>query len=254
MKKILLALPILTALTGVLTGCGTTTDPSSAYPGEPPQKIYSVGKSALKDANYSEATKRFEALDVQYPYGPETQRAQFYLIYSYYMKDEYAMSAAAADRFIRLYPTYPNVDYAYYMRGMSDFYKNLGLLERVFDIDFSKRDLSQIEKAYRDFSELVATFPESKYAPSAHQYMVFLRNLMADHVLHTAQFYYDHRAFLAAANRANEVVANYQGAPAVVPALELMVKSYHRLGMKKSEQNALLVLKYNYPNKNVIVD
>lgn len=254
MKKSLLALSLTAALAGFLAGCGTTTDPSQAYPGESSHQIYSAGKAALKDNNYSEATKRFEALDVQYPYGNETERAQFYLIYSYYMKDEYAMSAAAADRFIRLYPTYPNVDYAYYMRGMSDFYKNLGLLERVFDIDFSKRDLSQIEKSYRDFSELVVNFPESKYAPSAHQYMIFLRNLMADHVLHTAQFYYDHRAYLAAANRANEVVATYQGAPAVVPALELMAKSYNRLGMKESEQKALLVLKYNYPNRKVILD
>lgn len=254
MKKSLLAIALAAGLAGLLTGCGTTTDPSQAYQGETPQQIYSYGKASLKDNNYAEASKRFEALDVQYPFGAETQKAQFYLIYAYYMREEYALSSAAADRFIRLYPTYPNVDYAYYMRGLADFYKNLGLLERMFDMDFAKRDLSQIQKSYEDFSQLVATFPESRYAPSAHQYMVFLRNLMAEHVYQTAQFYYDRKAYLAAANRANEVVAEYQGAPAVVPALELMVKSYNRLGMKKSEQDALLVLQYNYPDKRVMMD
>ena len=251
MKKIVLALSLLTALTGLLAGCGSTTDPSLAYPGESPKTIYSYGKAALKDKSFAEAVKRFEALDVQYPYGPETENAQFYIIYAYYMREEYALADSAAERFIRLYPTNPHVDYAYYMRGLSDFYKNLGILERMFTVNLATRDLTQIRKSYLDFSELYERFPQSKYAPSAHQYMVFLRNLLASHDLATAQFYYDRKAYLAAANRANEVVQHYQGAPAVEDALVLMAQSYYRLGMKKEEQDALLVLKYNYPNRRV---
>lgn len=251
MKKIFLVISLFTMLAGLLAGCGTTTDASQAYKGESPQKIYMYGKTALKDRNYSEAIKRFEALDVQYPYGPETEQAQFYIIYAYYMKDEYALAASAADRFIHLHPAYQHVDYAYYMRGLSNFYKNIGILERVFTVDLSTRDLTQIRKAYFDFSELVERFPNSVYTPPAHQYMVYLRNLMASHIFETAQFYYDRKAYVAAANRANDVVAHYQGAPAVVNALVLMAQSYHQLGMKKEEQSALQVLKYNYPNKTV---
>jgi outer membrane protein assembly factor BamD len=254
MKKLVTFLSLSTVLTGLLTGCGTTTDPSTAYQGESPKAIYSYGKEALKDKNYSEAVKRFEALDVQYPFGAETQNAQFYIIYAYYQKEEYALAESAAERFIRLYPTYPHIDYAFYLRGLSDFYKNLGIIERMFAVNLATRDLSQIRKAYLDFSELYERYPDSPYAPSAHQYMVFLRNLMATHEFNTAQFYYDRKAYLAAANRASDVVAHYQGAPSVKDSLELMVKSYNRLGMKRDEQEALLVLKYNYPNVSVRVD
>jgi outer membrane protein assembly factor BamD len=253
MKKSLLVLSLVTAATALLSGCGATTDPSQAYQGESPQQIYTYGKTALKDKSYSEAVKRFEALDVQYPYGTETENAQFYIIYAYYMKDEYALSASAAERFIRLYPTAEHVDYAYFMRGLSDFYKNLGILERVFTVDLATRDLTQIRKSYSDFSELVERFPNSTYAPASHQYMLFLRNLMASHEFQTAQFYYDRKAYLAAANRASDVVAHYQGAPAVKNALVLMVQSYHQLGMKKDEHDALLVLNYNYPDVKVPV-
>ena len=236
---------------GDLISGGTTTDPSEAYKDETPQQIYTYGKTALKDKSYGEAIKRFEALDVQYPFGAETEQAQLYLIYAYYMKEEYPLSVAAADRFIRIHPTNPNVDYAYYMRGMADYYQNLGFLERFFSIDLATRDLTQIQKSYNDFNELVTRFPNSKYAPAAHQYMIYLRNIMAAHELQVAQYYYDRKAYVAAANRASGLVAHFQGAPETVDGLILMAKSYHKLGMTKLEQDTLTVLKYNYPNAKV---
>ena len=242
---------IATLLAGSLAACGTVTDPSEAYKGESPHQIYQAGKTALDDKSYGEAIKRFEALDVQYPYGPETESAQFYLIYAYYMKEEHALCVSAADHFIRLHPTSPNVDYAYYMRGLANYYQNLGMLERLFAIDLATRDLTQIQKAYQDFSEVVHRFPDSRYAPSAHQYMVYLRNILATHELHVAEYYYQRKAYVAAANRASELVAHYQGAPAVEDGLVIMAKSYHKLGLTKMEQDTLLVLRYNYPNKKV---
>ncbi|MBA3660681.1 MAG: outer membrane protein assembly factor BamD [Gammaproteobacteria bacterium] len=238
----------------LLAACATPNEPSENYKGETQQQIYEKGRTALKDNNYSEAVKRFEALDVQYPYGPETEYAQLYLIYAYYMKEDYALSIAAADRFIRLHPANPHVDYAYYMRGIADYYQNLGILERVFVVDLATRDLTQIQKAYNDFNELVRSFPNSRYTPSAHQYLIYLRNVLANHDLQVAQYYYNRKAYLAAANRASEVVAHYQGAPAVVDALDLMIKSYHKLGLSKQEQDTLLVMQYNYPNRKVTVN
>src|SRR5262245_32490431 len=122
MKKMFLSLLLLLSA-GLLVACGGTTDPSDAYKGESPQQIYQRGKAALEDHSYGEAVKRFEALDVQYPYGPETESAQLYLIYAYYMKEDYSLAVAAANRFIRLHPTNPHVDYAYYMRGIADYYQ-----------------------------------------------------------------------------------------------------------------------------------
>lgn len=236
---------------GSLAACSSSVDPSEAYKGESPKQIYQAGKAALDDKSYNEAIKRFEALDVQYPFGTETESAQFYLIYAYYMKDEHALCVSAADRFIRLHPTNPHVDYAYYMRGLANYYQNMGILERMFAIDLATRDLTQIEKSYHDFSELTQRFPNSQYAPSAHQYMVYLRNVLAKHELNVANYYYERKAFVAASNRASGLVAHYQGAPSVEDALVIMAKSYHHLGLTKMEQDTLLVLRYNYPNKVV---
>src|SRR5579885_115055 len=254
MNKKMKLLCMTALIAGLLSACSTTTDPADAYKGETEQQIYMKGKTALQDKSYSEAVKRFEALDVQYPYGPDTENAQLYLIYAYYMKEDYSLAVAAADRFIRIHPTNPNVDYAYYLRGVSDYYQNMGIIEKVFAIDLATRDLSQIQKSYSDFNELVTRFPNSRYTPSAHQYMVYLRNVLADHELHVAEYYYNRRAYVAAANRAGGLVTHFQGAPSVVDGLVLMAKAYRKLGLTKLEQDTVSVLKYNYPNINVDYD
>lgn len=241
-------------VTGFISSCSTSTDPADAYKGESAHQIYMRGKIALQDKSYSEAIKRFEALEVQYPYGTDMESAQLYIIYAYYMKEDYILAVAAADRFIRVHPTNPNVDYAYYMRGISNYYQNMGILERLFLVDLATRDLTQIRKSYNDFNELTMRFPNSRYTPSAHQYMVYLRNVLAAHELRVAEYYYNRRAYMAAANRASVLVAQYQGAPSVVDGLVLMAKSYRKLGLTKLEQDTLAVLKYNYPNAVVDYD
>lgn len=251
MKMRLSGLLALLFLTTFLAACSTATDPADMYPGETPEHIFKTGKSSLQDKGYNEATKRFEALDVQYPFDRVTEDAQLYLIYAYYMKEEYTLAVTAADRYIRLHPVSPHVDYAYYMRGIANYYQNLGIIERLFAIDLATRDLTQIQQSYQDFNILVSRFPSSPYAPSAHQYMIYLRNVMAAHELHIAQYYYSRRAYVAAASRASDLVAHYQGAPTVVDALVLMAKSYHQLHLTKLEQDTLTVLHYNYPNVSV---
>lgn len=247
MKKLFRAIVLGIVLIEFFTACATTAEPSEAYKNETPRQIFLTGKKALQDKDYVESTKRFEALDIQYPFGRDTESAQLYLIYTYYMKEDYALSVAAADHFIRLHPASPNVAYAYYMRGIAEYYQNLGLLERIFAIDLAKRDLTQIQKSYSDFNEVYTRFPNSYYAPAAHQYMVYLRNVMADHELHVAEYYYDRQAYIAASNRASGIVAHYQGAPMVTEALVIMAKSYRKLGLVKKEQDTLAVINYNYP-------
>lgn len=250
MKKLYL----IFLLASLLSACATTSEPSEAYKGMTPEQIFREGKKDLENRSYSEAIKHFEALDVQYPFGADTERAQLYLIYVYYMKEEYALSVAAADRFIRLHPTNAHVDYAFYMRGLANYYLNIGVLESIFSVDLATRDLRSLKKSYLDFSELTARFPNSKYAAAAHQYMIYLRNILAKHELQVAQYYYNRRAYLAAANRASDLVAHYQGSPSVIDGLILMVKSYHFLGLKKLEQDTYFVLRYNYPDVVVTVE
>lgn len=249
MKKALILLLEIIFVSALLISCSTNaTDPADAFKGESQQQIFATGQSQLKDRNFSEAIKHFEALDVQYPYGAETERAQLYLIYAYYMKEDYALSIAAADHFIRLHPTNPNIAYAYYMRGLANYYQNQGPLERLFNIDKATRDLSAIKKSYDDFGIVANNYAYSPYAPSAYQYMIYLRNVLADYEVHIAEYYYEHRAYVAAANRGSWLVAHYQGAPQTIDGLVIMAKSYHQLGLKRLEDDTLKVIHYNYPN------
>lgn len=248
MKFVTKSLLTITALFSVLlTACSSTVDPATAYPGETAQQIFTHGEEELRDRSYSNAIKRFEALDVQYPYERNTETAQLHIIYAYYMTSDYASAEAAADRFVRAHPTSPHADYAYYMRGLANYFQNMGVFEKLFAVDLATRDLTQVKKSYADFAQVVQMYPHSYYAPAAHQYMIYLRNMLANHELEVAQYYLDRKAYVAAADRANLVVRHYQGAPAVPQALVIMVKSYRALQLTKNENDAMQVLQYNFP-------
>lgn len=251
-RHIHLAIAVL--LSTLILGCSTASDPAEAYKNESPQQIFQKGEEALRDHSYSEAIKRFEALEVQYPFGHDTEIAQLHLIYAYYMSNDYALAEAAADRFIHAHPTSPHVDYAYFMRGLSNYYQNMGVFERVFTVDLATRDLTQIKKSYTDFSQVIQQYPTSYYAPAAHQYLIYLRNTLANHELEVAQYYFNMKAYVAAANRANLVIRHYQGSSAIPDALVLMAKSYRALHLKQNEADTLKILQYNYPNSTYVAE
>ena len=231
----------------VLTGCAfTTPDPADVYKGETDDQIFKKGESALRKSQYKEAIKRFEALEVQYPYSSHIEQADLHIIYAYYMNEDYPSAQSAAERYIHVWPANTHVAYAYYMRALAYYHQNLGLFERLFAVDLSRRDMAPMQQAWKDFATVVQQFPESEYAPPARQYMIYLRNLMARHEFNVAEFYFDRHAYVTAANRATDVVRHYQGAPAVKSALQLLAKSYHALQATDSEKEVLRVIHYNY--------
>jgi len=144
MKRILLSGLLLSVF--FLTSCSNTFDAAEAYRGESAEQIFNRGEAALRDRSYSEAIKRYEALEVQYPFGRNTVTAELHVIYAYYMSSDYVSAEAAADRFIHAHPTSPHVDYAYFMRGLANYYQNLGVFERFFTVDLATRDLSQLKR------------------------------------------------------------------------------------------------------------
>jgi len=244
---------MLVAVFTILTaGCASTQEPADAYPNDSYEEIFQKGEKAMRKKNYSEAIKRFEAINTQYPFAKYTEIAQLHLVYAYYMSDDYAMAEASADHFIHSHPINPHVDYAYYMRGLSNYFQNMGVFERFFAVDLATRDLTQIKKSYEDFRDLYQKYPNSKYAPAAHQYMVYLRNVIANHELQVANFYYKRGAYVASANRANNVVRHYQGAPAVKEALTVMAQSYRKLNQRRDEHDTLKVIAYNYPDAEIL--
>jgi outer membrane protein assembly factor BamD len=245
---------LIASLLVLLTACAGSTDPADAYPGESAQQIFQGGEDALRDKNYKDASKHFEALDAQYPYGRNTETAQLHIIYAYYMDSEYLSAEAAADRFIHAYPANPHVDYAYYMRGLANYYQNMGIFERIFSIDFATRDLTQVKKSFNDFAQLQRRYPDSPYAPAAHQYTLYLRNVLANHQLNVAEYYFKREAYVASANRASIMVEHYEGAPRIPDALVMMAKSYYQLHLTDQMNQTIEVLNYNYPNSKYMAE
>jgi outer membrane protein assembly factor BamD len=247
MKMNYIAHSLMALLFSLLVACSGATDPSEAYKGETGQQIFQGGEDALRDNSYGEAIKRFEALDVQYPFGRNTEIAQLHIIYAYYKNSDFLSAETAADRFIHAYPSSQYVPYALYLRGLSTYYQNMGVFEKIFSVDFATRDLTQVKKAFNDFSQIESRYPNSAYAAAAHQYLIYLRNVLANHQVEVAQFYYNRQAYIAAANRASLTVEHYQGSPAVPDALVIMAKSYHQLHQTDLENDTIRIINLNYP-------
>ncbi len=252
MKKLLLGTVLLASIG--LTACTSSADkgqsPGDAFQGQSAEQIFNAGETALAKKHYKDAIKHFEGLDALYPFSSYEEQSQMDAIYAYYMSSDYESAAAAADRFIRLYPRSEHIDYVYYMKGMAHYQVNRGFASKYVNLDLAKRDMANASLAYDDFSQLVQLYPDSPYAASAKLRMIALRNLMAKHELEVADYYYRHGSYLAAANRANYIVEHYQQAPSVVPALGMMVRSYRALGLNDLADRAMSILQYNYPNSS----
>ena len=212
------------------------------------RRLYDAAKSTLDRGAYEEAVGYYEKLEIRYPFGPLAMQAQLDLIYAYYRFDKPASALAAADRFIKLHPRHPNVDYAYYIKGLVRFVGGDSILDRFIAKDLSAHDASAALQAFRTFEELVQRFPESRYADDSRQRMQYLKNLLAMHELHVARYYVERGAWLAAVNRARYVVENYQGTPVVSDALAVMTIAYRELGLDDLASDAARVLSLNYPD------
>lgn len=233
----------------LLVGCASSTpDPGAAFRGKSCAQIYQGGEETLKHKKYSKAIKHFEALDSDYPFCAYAEQADMHLIYAYFENGDVASAAAAADRFIRLYPRSPHVDYAFYMKGLSNFEEDRGWFQKYFPTDISQRDPGCARQSFADFAMLIRMFPDSCYAPDARQHMVFLRNWLATYELHIARYYFRRAAYVASVNRANYIVQHFDGTCAVPCALAILVQSYTALHMPELAAQANAVLQYNFPN------
>ena len=224
---------------------GTTKD---AYQGMSAKQIYTSGEASLQRGKYSNAVNAFEALQSTYPFSSYEQQSSLDIIYAYYKDKNTVAAKAAADRYIHMYPRSPQVDYAFYMKGLAGFYEGRTLPQRYLNIDLSVRDLTSARESYNDFKQLIRRFPNSPYNTDARQRMIYLRDLFAQHEIEVAQFYMDRDAYVASANRANEVLRYYRESPQVADALEIMVVSYHQLGMDQAANTTLRLLAYNFPD------
>lgn len=217
-------------------------------------KLYSEASAALDEGDYQQAIDYFEKLEARYPFGRYAQQALLDMAYAYYKKEEPDSAIASADRFIKLYPQNPYIDYAYYLKGVVNYNRSAGFLERYIPTDPSQRDPGSALDAFQDFEELVRRYPESKYSADARQRMLFLRNNLAKYEIHVANYYMKRGAYLAAANRANYVIQRYQRTTAVPDALRILVAAYTDLGMTELAADAQRVLALNLEKGTLVTE
>lgn len=251
MKKINLLGLIFIATTMLLTGCAKDKKELNPYRNYTSAQILAMGEKSLAKRNYSDAAKQFEAIDTLYPFSPEAEHGDLYAIYANYKNDEIDGALAAVDRYLHLYPRSAHADYAYYMRGLINFDRGKNWTERLYTKNIEQKDLDFIRQSFVDFNDLIKLFPESKYAKDAQLRMIYIRDLIAKYELDVAQFYFDRKAYVAAANRANSIVKHYEGSPQVLDALKLMYKSYQALGATEQANETLRILQTNYPKEKI---
>ena len=222
-----LVLTILTAL--ILAGCASK--PETEEEKEPAEVIlYQLAQDRINAKNYSGAVESLSRIERFYPFGVYAEQARADLIYAFYMSGDYDQAYAASEKFIRLYPRNTNIDYAYFMKGMTGYYQDEGLLNDIFALDLSKRDTSPAMQSYADLTEFMIRYPESEYMDAARERLIFLRNLIASSELDGAEYYMKRGAYLAAVNRANYVLKNIPNSTERERALRILKEAYKQLG------------------------
>jgi outer membrane protein assembly factor BamD len=191
-----------------------------------------------------------QQLEARFPFGRYAEQAQLEIIYAQYMSGSYDAARSSADRFIRLQPQNSNIDYALYIKGLASFHKNRGLMDRIFAADAAKRDMTSVNEAYADFAQLLASFPNSEYAPDTRQRMIYLKELLARAEINVANYYMRRAAYVAASNRARNVIENYPRSHITQDALAILIEANYRLGLKDAANDALRVLALNFPDYN----
>ena len=215
---------------------------------ERPEKVYyDQAQRRIKVNNYFGAIESLQRIETQYPFGKFAEQAQIDLVYCYFMNSETEAAHSSAERFIRLHPRHPNIDYAYFMKGLSSYTRDTGLLARLTDTDLSARDVSGAKLAFSELTEFLTRFPESQYAPYAQQRLIYLRNLVASNELAAADYYVTRKAYVAAIRRASYVLENTPNSDQNHRALQILKTSYQELGYEELMKDTEKLLALNPP-------
>ena len=236
----------------VLTGCGSTPkEPESKWSAE---RLYAEAKEEASLGNYERAGKLYERLEGRASGTALAQQAQIERAYMLYKSGDKAQALSTLERFIKLHPTSAAFDYALYLQGLVNFNDNLGLLGSLSRQDLSERDQQAARDSYQSFKQLVDQFPQSLYADDARVRMNYIVNALAAYELHVARYYYRRGAYVAAVNRAQVVVSDFQQSPSAEEALYVMVQSYDKLGLNELRDDAERVLRKSFPTTTIHTD
>jgi outer membrane protein assembly factor BamD len=253
LRRLLACLAILLAAVSI-GGCNLLPEVKDAYANLTAEQLYRQAKDAMSEGNYTKAVKLYEALEARFPYGRFAQQAILEGAYANYRIGETATAIAACDRFIRTYPNHPSVDYAYYLKGLVYFREDQGLIGYVYELDLSEREQKSMRESFLAFKDLVAKFPDSKYAQDSLERMRYLSNSLALYDVKVARYYYNRGAYVAAINRAQTALVSYPRTPAEEDALDVLIKSYDKLGLTQLRDDKQQILRLTFPNSQYFAE
>jgi outer membrane protein assembly factor BamD len=242
----------LVGMAALLAACGST--PKEDNTQQAVDRLYAEARDELAAGGYDRAIKSLERVEGRAAGTLLAQQAQLDLAYAYWKTGEKAQALSTLDRFIRLNPSSPALDYALYLRGLVNFNDDLGIFGNLSRQDLSERDQQASRDAYLAFKQLVDQFPQSRYAEDARVRMDYIVNALAAYEVHVARYYYRRGAYVAAVNRAQQALQEFQQAPALEEALFIMARSYERLGLEQLRDDADRVLKQNFPNSRYLAE
>ncbi|RYG09636.1 MAG: outer membrane protein assembly factor BamD [Burkholderiales bacterium] len=234
-----------------LAGCASKApvDPTTSWS---PNKIYAEAKDEAGSGAYEKAIPLFEKLEGRAAGTPLAEQAQIEKAYAQYKGGESAQAIATLERFMKLHPASPAMDYALYLKGRINFNEDLGLFSFISRQDLAERDQKAAKESFESFRELTTRYPDSKYTPDARLRMTYIVNSLAQSEVHVARYYYTRGAYVAAVNRAQSAIVDFRGVPALEEATYILYKSYDALGMTQLRDDAKRVLDQSYPNSQFV--
>ncbi|WP_266158704.1 outer membrane protein assembly factor BamD [Dyella silvatica] len=255
-KLSILKVLIVLAIAVSLSACSMFRHKRDTVDTMPVDKLYNNAHDSLENSDYAAATKAYQRLIARFPSGDYNEQAQLDLAYSQYKDNQPDDAYSTINRFLKTFPTHKHADYAYYLRGLINFDRTGGVIERFVQRNEAqtRRDQGFNLQAFDDFSELTRRYPDSAYAADARQRMIYLRNLLAQFEINVAEFYLRNKAYVASANRAQYVIEHYQQAPQSGDALAILTRSYIALNQKPLADQTRQVLALNYPNHPYLTD
>jgi outer membrane protein assembly factor BamD len=235
-------------LVATLAGCGLFKDIDDPTKNMSAEQLYARAKEELDSGSWEAAIKGYERLEAKFPFGRYAQQAQLEIAYAYYKQGETAQCISAIDKFVKLHPNHPNIDYALYLKGLANFKQDLGPMTALAKQDLADRDPKAARESFETFKDLITRYPESRYSNDARERMIYLVEALARHEIHVARYYIVRGAYLAAANRAQDAIVRFPNSPMHREALEVLVESYDRMGMTDLRDDAKKVLAKNFPD------
>lgn len=232
----------------IVSACSSTKGPDDPTAGWSAERLYRAARTEMTDRNWTQARTHLEAVESRFPFGGYAQQALMDLAYVNWKDEQPEQALAAIDRFQQQYPNHAGTDYMLYLKGLITFTPPSAMFSSITQQDPSERDPKGLRESYQAFSDLIERYPNSRYTEDAKKRAAWLVDTLAQHEVHVAQYYYERKAYLAAINRAQTVLTDFQGVPIVEKALYIMYLSYDKLNMPQLRDDAKRVLDENFPD------